>query len=42
MARRGKTVTFSQVLVFHLEDGKANEVWITPFDQTAADAFWSA
>ena len=40
--RRGKTVTLSQVLVFHLEDGKAKEVWITPFDQAAADAFWSA
>ncbi len=40
--RRGKTVTLAQVLVFHLEDGKAKEVWITPFDQAAADAFWSA
>ena len=40
--RRGNTVTLAQVLVFHLEDGKAKEVWLTPFDQAAADAFWSA
>ncbi len=40
--RRGNTVTLAQVLVFHIEDGKAKEVWITPFDQAAADAFWSA
>jgi hypothetical protein len=32
----------AQVFVFHVEDGKAKEVWITPFDQAAADAFWSA
>ena len=42
VTRRGKTVTLSQVLVFHLEDGKAKEVWITPLDQAAADEFWSA
>jgi len=30
------------VFVFHVEDGKAKEVLITPFDQAAADAFWSA
>ena len=42
VTRRGKTVTLSQVLVFHLEAGKAKEVWITPFDQAAADEFWSA
>ncbi len=40
--RRGKTATLAQVFVFHVEDGKAKEVWITPFDQAAADAFWSA
>ena len=40
--RRGKTVTLSQVLVFHVENGKAKEVWLTPFDQAAADDFWSA
>jgi len=27
---------------FHIEGGKAKEVWVTPFDQAAADAFWSA
>jgi uncharacterized protein len=40
--RRGNTATFAQVFVFHIEGGKAKEVWVTPFDQAAADAFWSA
>lgn len=40
--RHGNTATFAQVFVFHVEDGKAKEVWVTPFDQAAADAFWSA
>ena len=40
--RRGKTATFAQMFVFHIEGGKAKEVWVTPFDQAAADAFWSA
>lgn len=40
--RRGNTATFAQMFVFHVEDGKAKEVWATPFDQAAADAFWSA
>ncbi len=42
LTRRGKTASIAQVFVFHLEDGKAKEVWVTPFDQAAADAFWSA
>lgn len=40
--RRGSTATMAQVFVFHIEGGKAKEVWVTPMDQTAADAFWSA
>lgn len=40
--RRGNTATFAQMFVFHVEAGKAKEVWATPFDQAAADAFWSA
>jgi len=40
--RRGNTATFAQMFVFHVEGGKAKEVWVTPFDQAAADAFWSA
>jgi len=40
--RRGNTATFANVFVFHIEDGKAKEVWVTPFDQAAAEAFWSA
>lgn len=40
--RRGTTATLAQVFVFHVEDGKAKEVWVTSLDQAAADAFWSA
>jgi hypothetical protein len=40
--RRGNTASFAQMFVFHIEGGKAKEVWVTPFDQAAADAFWSA
>ena len=35
-------VGLAQSFVFHFEGGKAKEVWVTPFDQAAADAFWSA
>ncbi|MEA2580219.1 MAG: uncharacterized protein QOE83_1111 [Actinomycetota bacterium] len=42
MTRRGNTATVAQMFVFHVKDGKAKEVWVTPFDQAAADAFWSA
>ena len=40
--RRGNTATIAQIFVFHVEDGKAKEVWVTALDQAAADAFWSA
>jgi ketosteroid isomerase-like protein len=40
--RRGKTTSLAQVLVFHVEGGKAKEVWITPVDAAASEAFWSA
>jgi ketosteroid isomerase-like protein len=40
--RRGTTATLAQVFVFHIESGKVKEVWLTPFDQAAADEFWSA
>jgi uncharacterized protein len=42
LTRHGNTATFGQVFVFHIEGGKAKEVWLTPVDQAAADAFWSA
>ena len=42
VTRHGNTATFAQVFVFHIEGGKAKEVWVTTFDQAAADAFWSA
>jgi len=42
LTRRGNTATFAQMFVFHIEGGKAKEVWVTPFDQADADAFWSA
>jgi ketosteroid isomerase-like protein len=40
--RRGKTANLAQVLVFHVEGGKAKEVWITPVDAATSEAFWSA
>jgi uncharacterized protein len=40
--RRGKTASFAQVFVFHVEGGKAKEVWVTPVDSAASEAFWSA
>lgn len=39
--RRGQTLEAQQVLVFHVRDGKATEVWITPVDPYAADEFWA-
>jgi hypothetical protein len=29
------------VLVFHIEDGLATEVWVAPSDPYAADEFWA-
>ena len=40
--RRGATIEIAQVFVFHIDDGKVKEAWVTPFDQAAADEFWSA
>ena len=40
--RRGNTASLALVFVFHLEDGKAKEVWVTPVDQAASEAFWKA
>jgi uncharacterized protein len=31
----------NQVLIFHLRDGKASEVWTQPTDQYATDEFFS-
>ena len=41
-SRNGKTLEGNQVLVFHFDDAdKVTEVWITPWDQAAANEFWS-
>jgi ketosteroid isomerase-like protein len=40
--RRGKTATLDQIFVFHIEGGKAKEVWVTFADPAAAEAFWNA
>lgn len=39
--RKGSTLQAQNVFVFHIEDGKAQEVWVTPFDQQETDTFWS-
>jgi ketosteroid isomerase-like protein len=39
--RAGRQLSDHQVLVFHLRDGKASEVWTQPADQYAADEFFS-
>ncbi len=39
--REGKTIDTPSVLVYHIEGGKATEVWTHPLDQYAVDDFWS-
>ena len=39
--RDGKTLDDNTVQVFHVRDGKANEVWTYPADVRAEDEFWS-
>lgn len=40
-ARGGKTLKGQQVLVFHVIDGKASEVWAVSTDPYAFDALWA-
>ena len=40
-SRDGKTIEDHSVLVFHMTDGKASDIWIHPQDQYAQDEFWS-
>lgn len=40
-SRGGKHLESDAVLVFHLEDGKATEVWIAAVDPYALDEYWS-
>lgn len=40
--RKGRDLDGALVThVFHVEDGQATEFWASPFDQAAADEFWS-
>jgi uncharacterized protein len=39
--REGRTLEDHAVQVFHIQDGKATEVWTHPSDLYATDAFWS-
>ena len=39
--REGKSLDDNSVQVFHVQDGKATEVWLNPMDQQASDDFWS-
>jgi len=39
--RRGKTWQDNGLLVFHIHNGKASEVWLHPGDQYAGDEFFS-
>ena len=39
--REGRTLEDNTVQVFHIQDGKATEVWTHPADQYASDEFWS-
>ena len=39
--RVGRTLQDNTVQVFHIQDGKATEVWTHPADLYATDEFWS-
>src|SRR5579872_4560042 len=39
--REGKTLDDKSVQVWHIEDGKAKEQWLTSGDPYANDEFWS-
>ena len=39
--RDGKSFQDNGVLVFHIKEGKATEVWLHPTDQYASDEFFS-
>jgi uncharacterized protein len=39
--REGRRLDDNQVLISHIRDGKATEVWIQAGDQYAEDEFWS-
>jgi ketosteroid isomerase-like protein len=39
--RRGRKLDHDVVLLFRIEDQRIAEVWSVPFDQRAADEFWT-
>ena len=40
-SRAGRTAAMRQHITFHIADGKVTEVWLSSFDQYAADEFWA-
>jgi hypothetical protein len=40
-SRAGKTTAMRQTITFHLAGNKVTEVWLSSFDQYAADEFWA-
>ncbi len=40
-SRAGKTAAMRQTITFHLAGSKVTEVWLSSFDQYAADEFWA-
>ena len=40
-SRAGRTAAMRQHITFHIAGGKVQEVWLSSFDQYAADEFWA-
>jgi len=40
-SRAGRTAAMRQHITFHIAAGKVTEVWLSSFDQYAADEFWA-
>lgn len=40
-SRGGRTAAMRQTITFHIAGGRVTEVWLSSFDQYAADEFWA-
>jgi ketosteroid isomerase-like protein len=40
-SRKGRQLDLLETAVYHISNGKATEVWASPYDQRASDEFWS-
>ena len=40
-ARGDRTLDVNDVVVFHVRDGRATEIWFHSGDEAAHDAFWA-